>query len=143
MTTDTSSNVYEQALENIRKAAESSLKMQQDAFQQWNILWPGFSSPQAAWTDKLRDFQHQWTSAVSELAHRHRNTLDRQYQAALESLEDALRATESSNPEEYRKRIEQFCRKSLDCMREASEAQMSEYQEAMQKLSELVGKTGS
>ena len=143
MTTETNSNVYEQALDNIRKASESSLKMQQDAFQQWTTLWPGFSSPQSAWIDKMRDFQRQWTNAVSDLAHKHRNTLDRQYQVAVESLEEALRTGESTNPEEYRRRTEQFCRKSLDCMREASEAQMKEYQEAMKKLSDLVSNVGS
>jgi phage-related tail protein len=143
MSTDTQGNVYEQALDNMRKAAESSLKMQQDAMQQWTTLWPGFSSPQAVWLDKIKDFQRQWTNAVSDMAHKHRTTLDRQYQAALESLEEALRTGESSNPEEYRRRVEQFCRKSLECMREASEAQMKEYHDAINKMTELIGKTGS
>jgi phage-related tail protein len=143
MSTETQGNVYEQALDNMRKAAESSLKMQQDAMQQWTTLWPGFSSPQAVWLDKIKDFQRQWTNAVSDMAHKHRTTLDRQYQAALESLEEALRTGESSNPEEYRRRVEQFCRKSLECMREASEAQMKEYHDAINKMTELIGKTGS
>lgn len=155
MTSEAGSNVYEQVLEQMRKATETSLKMQQDALQQWTSLWPGFpglsaakSAPgvpeaQAVWLDKVLEFQRQWSNAVSDLAHKHRNTVDRQYQAALESLDEALRVGESSSPEEYRRRIEQFCRKALECMREASEAQMKEYHEAMNKLSELVGKVGS
>lgn len=146
MTNEAGTNVFEQVLTNMRQATESSVKMQQDALQQWTALWPGFPglpSAQLVWMDKMLEFQRQWSNAVSDLAHKHRNTVDRQYQTALESLDEALRVGESSSPEEYRKRTEQFCRKALDCMREASEAQMKEYQEAMSKLSELVGKVGS
>ncbi len=146
MTNEAGTNVFEQVLTNMRQATESSVKMQQDALKQWTALWPGFPglpSAQSVWMDKMLEFQRQWSNAVSDLAHKHRNTVDRQYQTALESLDEALRVGESSSPEEYRKRTEQFCRKALDCMREASEAQMKEYQEAMSKLSELVGKVGS
>ncbi len=146
MTSDPVSNVYEQVLESMRKATESSLRMQQDALQQWTALWPGLPglpSVQGVWMDKVLEFRRQWSNTVSDLAHKHRNTVDRQYQAALEALDEALRVGETSSPEEYRKRTDQFCRKALECMREASEAQIREYQEAMNKLSELVAKVGS
>lgn len=143
MTTETITNVYEQVFDNMKKAAEANLKMQQDLFRQWSTLWPGFPSPQAVWLDKVRDFQRQWANAVSDLARKHRETFDRQYQAALESLEEALRVGEASNPDEYRKRTEQLCRKTLDCLREVSEAQMKEFQDAMNKWSELLTKAGS
>jgi hypothetical protein len=90
----------------------------------------------------MLEFQRQWSNTVSDLAHQHRNTLDRQYQAGLEALDEALRVGEASHPEEYRKRTEAFCRKALECMREASEAQIKEYQQAMSRLGELVGKIG-
>ncbi len=137
------SSVYDQVLQNMRKAAEANLKMQQDMFQQWSALWPGMPSPQNVWLDKMKDFQKQWGKTISELAHRHKDTLDRQYQAALESLDEALRAAEASNPDELRTRTEQLCRKTIDCMREVSETQMKEFQEAMAKWSELVTKSGS
>ena len=143
MATETTSNLNEQVLDNVRKASEANLKMQQDVFRQWATLWPGFPSPQTMWLDKMRDFQRQWANTVSDLARQHRDTFDRQYQAALESLEEALRVGESSNPEEFRQRTEQLCRKTLDCMREASEAQMKEFQQAMSKWSELATKVGS
>ena len=146
MTSDPVSNVYEQVLDSMRKATESSLKMQQDALQQWTALWPGLPrvpTPQSVRKDNLLEFQRQWSNTVSDLAHKHRNTVDRQYQAALEALDEALRVGESSSPEEYRRRTDQFCRKALECMREASETQIKEYQDAMNKLSELVAKVGS
>ena len=143
MATDTSTHVYEEVLDNMKKAAEANLKMQQDVFQQWTKMWPGFPSPQTMWIDKMRDFQRQWANTISDLARKHRDTFDRQYQAALESLEEALRLGETSNPEEFRKRTEQLCRKALDCIREVSEAQMNEFQDAMNKWSELATKAGT
>ncbi len=142
MTTATENNVYEQVLGNIRQATESSLKMQQEMFQQWAALWPGMPTPQSVWIDKVRDFQKQWANTVSDLAHKHRNTFERQYQAALESLDEALRVGQAISPDEFRQRTENFVRKSLECMREASEAQMKEYQEALHQMSELVAKVG-
>lgn len=143
MSTDTSGNVYEKVLQNMRQAAETNIKMQQEMFRQWSSLWPGFPTPQAVWLDKVRDFQKQWSNTVSDLSRKHHEVVDRQYQSALESLEEALRVSESSNPEEFRQRTEQLCRKTLDCMREVSETQMNEFREAVNKWSELITKAGS
>ncbi len=137
------SKVFEEVFDNVRKAAETNLKMQQEMFRQWTTLWPGLPTPQSIWIDKVREFQKQWTTTVSDLARKHRDVLDREYQAALESLDEALRVTESKNPEELRKRTEQLCRKTLDCVREISEAQMGEFQDAVRKWSELLTKAGT
>jgi hypothetical protein len=140
--TETGSKVLEDVFQNIRKAAESGLKMQQEIFQQWSHLWP-ISVPQSMWIDKVRDFQKQWSNTVSDLTRRHRDVMDKQYQAAVESLDAALRVAESTNPEEYRRRSEQVCRKTLDCMREISETQLHEFQDAITKWTELATKTGT
>ena len=141
--TEAASQVFEETFANISKAAEANLKLQQEFFRQWTSMWPGMPAPQTAWVDKVRDFQKQWTQTVSDLARRHREAVDRQYQAALESLDSALKVTESTNPEEYRRRTEQLCRKTIDCMREVSEAQIKEFQDAMTQWSDLVTKSGS
>lgn len=140
-TKEASGNVFEDVFQNVRKAAEANLKMQQDMFRSWSTMWPGFPSPQSVWLDKVRDFQSQWTRTVSDLARKHREVVDKQYQAALDSLDEALRVAESKNPEEYRKRVEQLCRKTLDCVREIAEVQMKEFQEAMSKWSEIATKS--
>ena len=139
---DDTAPIFKDVLDNMRKASEAGLKMQQEVMNQWTSLWPGFPSPQAAWLNQVRDFQHQWSAAISDLATKHRETMDQQYQAALESLEEALRLGESANPEEYRDRAEQLCRKTLDCMRECSELQIKEFQDAMNKWTELATKAG-
>jgi hypothetical protein len=140
--TETGSKVLEGVFQGVRKAAETNLKMQQEIFQQWSHLFP-IPSAQSVWIDKLRDFQKQWTSTVSDMARKHRDVIDKQYQSAVESLDAALRVVEASNPEEYRRRAEQFCRKTLDCMKEISETQIHEFQEAVTKWTELATKVGS
>lgn len=139
-TMETGSKVLEDVFQNVQKAAEANLKMQQEVFRQWTSLWPGFPSPQSVWLDKVRQFQKQWTNTVSDLARKHRDTIDRQYQAAIESLDAALEITSSTNPEEFRRRSEQLCRKTIECMKEMSETQIREFQQSLNKWTELVTK---
>ena len=143
MPTEAATTVFEDVFENVRKAAEANLKMQQEVLRQWSVLWPGLPTPQSVWVDKVRDFQKQWSSTISDLARKHRVTLDRQYDAALASLDEALRFAEAKDPEEFRARSEQLCRKTLDCLREVSETQLREFQEALAKWTELATKAAS
>jgi hypothetical protein len=142
MSKEMSSQVFEEVFGNLKKATEANLKMQQEMFRQWTALWPGVPTPQTMWMDKMREFQKQWVETVSDVARKHRETFDRQYQAALESFEAALRVSESTSPEEARRRTEQLCRKTLDCLREMSETQIREFQEAATKWTELLAQTG-
>ena len=135
--------LFEGVFDEVRKAAETNLKLSQEMFRQWTTLWPGIPTPQSMWLDKMRDFQKSWTGAVSDLARKHRDTLDRQYQAALESLEQALKFAESKNPDEFRKRSEELCRKAIDCVKEVTDAQVKEFQNALTRLTELTTQAGS
>ena len=58
-------------------------------------------------------------------------------------MEQAFKVAQSSDPEEYAKRCESLCRKSLEVMCEAGELQVKELQEALSKLSELAAKPAS
>ncbi|MCA9235913.1 MAG: hypothetical protein KDA44_10610 [Planctomycetales bacterium] len=135
--------LMEGVFDEVRKAAETNLKLSQEMMRQWVTMWPGIPTPQSMWLDKMRDFQKSWTSAVSELARKHRDTVDRQYQAALESLDQALKFAEAKNPDEFRKRSEELCRKTIDCVKECTEAQVKEFQNALTKLTELTTQSGS
>jgi hypothetical protein len=59
----------------------------------------------------------------------------------LESLDEAFRVLQSSDPEDYAKRCEALCKKSLEVMREAGELQVKETQEAFSKLIGLTVKS--
>ena len=141
--TENGSQIFEDVFQNIRKAAEANLKLQQEAFQQWTSLWPGAPTSQPAWVEKVQKFQKQWCDTVSNLAAKHREVLDQQYQASVESLDAALKVTESTNPEEFRRRSEQFCRKAVDCMKEISETQVKEFQDSAAQWTKLLTKAGA
>ena len=138
MAKENGNQIFEDVFQSIRKAAEANLKLQQEAFLQWSNMWPGAPSTQPSWVDKIQKFHKEWCDTVSDLAAKHREVLDEQYKASLESLDAALKVTESSNPEEFRRRSEQFCRKAVDCMKEVSESQVREFQETAAKWTKLL-----
>jgi hypothetical protein len=138
----TGSPVFEEIFQNIRKAAEANLKMQQEVLSQWSVLWPGMPIPQSAWMNQLQGFRKQWLETVSGLARKHREVIDRQYEAAIESLDAALHMSDASTPEELRRRTEHLCRKTLDCVREVTETQIHEFQDAVTKWTDLFAKSG-
>jgi hypothetical protein len=145
MSTETESvqNIFEQAFENLRKTAESNIEMQQEMFRQWSAQWPGFPQPQSAWVERVQKFQKAWAKTVKELLTKHREVLDEQYDLAVGSLEEAFKVAQSSDPEEYSKRCESLCRKSLEVMREAGELQAKELQDALNRWTELATKSAT
>lgn len=137
---EAASKVFEQVIDSFRKTAETSLSAQKELFQLWQSNWPGIGQSQAPWLDQVRQFQRSWSDTVLELAGKHRDTLDRQYKAGIDALEEAFRATEYNDPEAFRKRAEELCRKNLDCLKEIAEAQILEFQDATTKWVELLAK---
>jgi hypothetical protein len=86
----------------------------------------------------LQKLRARWVDAVADVARKHQTVIDRQYKAALDSLDAALSVTDASTPEEFRRRSEQLCRKSLDCVREMAETQVEEFQNAVTKLTDVM-----
>jgi hypothetical protein len=141
--TESITNVFEQALDSLRKAAESNIEMQQELFRQWGANWPGLAQPHNAWAERAQKFQKDWAKTVKELLSKHREILDDQYGLALESLDEAFRVAQSSDPQEYAKRCEALCRKTLEVLRNAGELQVKETQEALTKWIALAVKATS
>jgi hypothetical protein len=139
--TQSAANLFEEVFDNLRKVAESNIEMQQEVFRKWSANWPGFPQPQTAWLEKVQKFQKAWAKTVKELLTKHRETLDKHYELAIDSLEEAFRVAQSLDPEEYSKRCETLCRKSLDVLREAGELQAKEMQEVLSKWTELAAKS--
>jgi hypothetical protein len=139
--TESISSVFEEAFENLRKTAESSFEMQQELFRQWGAKWPALPQPQNAWVEQVQKFQKEWSKTVKELLSKHREVLDEKYDLAIESLEEAFRVAESSDPQEYAKRCGALCKKTLEVLREVGEKQIKETQEAINKWMGLVMKT--
>lgn len=134
-------SMFEDAFENLKKIAETSFEMQQEVLNKWTSAWPQFPQPESAWLDRVQKFQKGWAKTVKELLARHGEVLDEQYRLALASLEEAFRVAQASEPQEYAKRCEGLCRKSLDVMHQVGKLQGEEILNALNKLTELVGKS--
>jgi hypothetical protein len=141
--TESVSNVFEEVFENLRKTSESSLQMQQDFFRQWGAQWPGFPQQENAWMDRVQKFQKDWSKTFTELMNKHRKLLDDQYRTAIDALKEGFRVAESADPQEYRQRCEELCRKSLELIRETGELQVKETQEALNRWVALAVKSGA
>lgn len=142
--------MYDQVLDNFRKAAESTMQLQQEMFRNWTQQWaqmpiPGASTlnPAAGWADQVRTFQSQWTTALSDMMAKHRETLDTQYRAGIRTIEEAFRLGEAKDPEHYRRLVEELWRQSLDCLKTIVESQMRDFQASAEKLFETVSKTAA
>ena len=141
--TESVTSVFDQVFDHLRKTAESNIQMQQELFRQWGANWPGFPQQETAWLECAQKFQKEWANTVKKLLSKHRETLDEQYRLAIDSLEDAFRVAQSSDPQEYAKRCEALCRKSLEALREAGEVQVKETQDALNKWISLAMKAAS
>ncbi len=108
------------------------MKMHQEMFHHWSHLWP-LSMPHSIWFERTRGLQKKWANMVSDLARKHRDVVEKQYQSALETLDAALEVPSATSPEEFRRRTEQLVRKMLDCIRDVSETQVREVQAALAK----------
>jgi hypothetical protein len=135
MTTQTESvkSLFEDVFENLRKTAEANIEMQQELFRQWSSNWPGLPQPQNAWMERIQKFQKDWAGTAKELLARHREVLDAEYQMAVDSLEEAFRVGQASDPQDFAKRCEAVCRKSLEALRDVGELQLKQTQEALSK----------
>ena len=140
---DAASKGFEQAFDAFRKTADATLSTQKDFFQHWQSGWSGAFQPQTAWLEPFRQFQEKWSNATLELLRKHRESLDEQYEAGINAIQEAFRVSETDDPEEFRKRAEELCRKNLDCLKEISESQMSEFRDAMAKWFEVFTKPAS
>ena len=137
-----STDAFEQVTDNFRKTAEAALEMQQEIYRQWTSSWNGFPQPQTAWVDQAREFQKDWATTITELARKYRESLDKQYRDGVKSFEEAFRVTQSKDPAQLNKRVEEFGRNALECMRDSFEAQITEFQDMSNRWLELMTNAG-
>jgi hypothetical protein len=151
--------MYDMILENYRKAAESTMKVQQDMLRNWTMQWPqmfgaqsfgfpltgapGTSMPGAAWLEQFSEAQKKWAETVTEMLNKHRESLDAQYKAGIRTIEDAFKVAEAKDPQQFRRLTEELWKHNFDCLKTVTESQMKDVQAAMQKFYETASKTAS
>jgi hypothetical protein len=132
--------MFEQAFESFRTATETGLHMQQEMFKKWLALWPGVPVSVPNFGEPFRQFPKKWAESVGELLKRQREVMETQFKAGLEGIEKAFRLGEAKTVEELRARTLELWQKCFETLKKTYEAQLIEFQAAMDKWAELVTK---
>ena len=132
--------MFDQVFENLRKATEASIQVQQDLFKKWVGLWPGVPGVPAVGAEPFIKVQKKWAEFVGDAVKKQRETLEAHFSAGLRNIEDAFRLAEAKNPEELRAKTVELWQKSFECIRQLYDAQIRDFQAAVAKWTELVMK---
>jgi hypothetical protein len=155
--------MFDQILENFRKATESAMKLQQDTFRSLTELVaqvPGAPAvptppppapetsatpplPGLAWAEQLQMFHKQWAQAVTELLKKNSEILDAQYKAGVKTIEEAFKVGRAKDPAEYKRLTEELWRHSFESLKKLAEDQVRECQAASAKWYEAASKSFS
>jgi hypothetical protein len=131
--------MFDQVFESLHKATESSIAFQQEMFRKWIGLWPGI--PASAFPfGELQKFQKKWIEVVGELLKTQNESLETQFKAGLQTIEDTFRLTEIKDPEVLRAKTVELWQKTFDYLRQFSETQMRDFQSALGKWAEVMTK---
>jgi hypothetical protein len=134
--------MFDQVLDNVRKASESTMQMQQELLKKWMGQWPmtPLGDSGTAWAEQAQTFQKRWLDTVKEVMTKYHEKLEAQYKAGISAIDDAFRITEAKSPEDYRRLTEELWRKSFDTLKNSAETQIQEFQKAVEKWFELTAK---
>jgi len=138
--------MYEQVMENLKKATDSSIQMQQEMMQKWSSMFPtampaATQLPTAATAmEGFTKFQKRWEEAVSDVVKRQRELVDSHYEAGLKTLHEMFKVGESRSPQEYQEKVLELYRKSFESLRALSESQFKEFKSVAEKWVEMATK---
>ena len=132
--------MFEMVFENLKKATEVSLQMQQEAIKKWVGLWPGLPVGPGPIPEKAQKFQKKWAEFYEEVLKKQREAVAAQFQAGLQHIEEAFRLAETKDPAELRAKTIELWQKVFETLREAFEAQVRDFQALAGRWTELVSK---
>lgn len=130
--------MFDQLIDGVRKASESSLQMQQEMFKQWTRM---FAAPvqdagtQAEWG---RASQKRWAELAVEMLNRHREALDSAYRSGIQLIEQTYNLADAKSADDYRRNVDELWRKLFDLQKQQSESQMRDFQLFYEKSAALV-----
>ena len=130
--------MFDQLIDGVRKASESSLQMQQEMFKQWTRLFSGPTHEAGVQADWGRNVQKRWVELGVETLHRHREALDAAYRSGIQLIEQTFSVAEAKSPDDYRRTVDELWRKLFDLQKQQSESQMRDFQTFYEKSAALV-----
>jgi hypothetical protein len=135
--------MFDEILDNYRKATEATLQFQQMMLRSCGQQWPptfGVPIPTdvGSWPEQFHKAQKKLGETITDMLNKHRETLDGQYRAGIRLIEDAFRTGEAKDPEQFRRLMEELWRHSFEALKSVTEDQIRECQSVMKKWFELV-----
>jgi hypothetical protein len=130
--------MFDQLIDGVRKASESSLQMQQEMFKQWTRLFAGTPVDAGAQGEWGRVSQKRWLELGVEMMNRHREAVDAIYKSGIQVIEQTFQVSEAKSADEYRRMVEDLWRKLFDLQKEQSESQFRDFQTFYEKSAALV-----
>jgi len=130
--------MFDNLIDGVRKASESSLQMQQEMFKQWTRMFTGATQEGGAQTEWNRASQRRWLELGIDMMNRHREALDGMYRSGIQLIEQTFHVTEAKSPDDYRRMIDELWRKLFDLQRQQSESQIRDFQTFYEKSAALV-----
>jgi hypothetical protein len=131
--------MFDQIVDGVRKASESSLHMQQEMLKQWTRLWlstaPG---PNGLAGDVNRVAQKKWLELGLEMLEKHRAVLDSTYRSGIQLIEQTFQVADAKSGDDYRKVVEDLWRKLFDLQKQQAESQFRDFQTWFEKSAGLV-----
>lgn len=134
--------MFDQLLKDWEKAAEASRQMQQEIFTHWTQPWMSAMSNAGIGTES-RASQKQWMEFAIDMLNRQRESMDATYQSGVQFLQHAMRSTEVTSPEDYRRTVEELWRQMMESFKKQSETQMRDFQNWAEKSFEMAKKTAA
>jgi hypothetical protein len=134
--------MFDQLIDGVRKASESSLQMQQEMFKHWTRLVTGPAQEAGAQAGAQAEWgqtsQKRWLELGVEMLNRHREAVDSIYKSGIQLIEQTFHVTEAKSPDDYRRMVEDLWRKLFDLQKEQSESQFRDFQTFYEKSASLV-----
>ncbi len=132
--------MFNQVYENLKRATEATVQMQQEMFKTWVHLWPGMTATSPEWSDGVQQFQRKWAETLSDLLKRQREVTGAHFKAGLQNIERAFQVGEAKTPEELRAKSLELWQKCFDDLRLVYEAQLRGFEMAVEKWTDLTMK---
>ena len=132
--------MFDQLIDGVRKASESSLQMQQEMFKNWTRMFSGAAPRRGRRAGGLgpRRRRNAGSSSAIEMLNRHRESLDTMYKSGIQIIEQTFQVTEAKSPDDYRRMVEDLWRKLFDLQKDQSESQFRDFQTFYEKSAALV-----
>jgi hypothetical protein len=132
--------MFDQVLDNMRKASEAVLQTQQEFFKKWAGMWSDLPAGQPGSAGQALKFQERWAGAAGELVRMQCQSLEAQLATGVKMMEGAFRLAEAKDFEDLRGKVIELWQTAFDCLRQAYEAQVRGFQTALTRMSELMMK---